>query len=173
MKSIFTISTLLAASALGLATPRSPAVEGYSLNLTLVDSPEGQYWLLTDENLPAATPSSAAIATSAKLAGRQAPTPQCYPSNLANRWHCSDLLGFLQYDGTSLPGSPRDIRYETCYVSWSKAVSGARRYHLFAAGYETLGWCQGDRISGLRRQVTLGSTTGVTQCLSNRPNGCS
>lgn len=149
MKNLTLISAIFAASALGLATPHSPVPEGYSHNLTLADSVESQCWLLTDEICPPVSPPLLKQLSLGLMPTLSATSPIKPPSG-----DSSNRLGALQWDYMALPKSPPDIRYGSCYVSWSKVVSSASCSYLHNAGAETLSRCaSGGWISGLKRGV--------------------
>ncbi|KAH6855937.1 hypothetical protein B0I37DRAFT_338499 [Chaetomium sp. MPI-CAGE-AT-0009] len=176
MKYLTAITTLFAAGAIGTAIPtaRSDGSTGYRLNLTLVNEGKDQYWLLTDDNLPAGLPAAPAALTSRSSAqGLQArDSPVCSGNHQAPTGDCYNLLAALSNDLNEIPESPRNIRYTNCYVSWSKVAHGVRA-ELYNAGVDIYNTCNSNgRVSGLKRNVNIQGTT-LTQCLSDRPNGCS
>ncbi|KAK3294181.1 uncharacterized protein B0H64DRAFT_475687 [Chaetomium fimeti] len=176
MKYLTAITTLFAAGAIGTAIPaaRSGGSAGYHLNLTLVTEGKDQYWLLTDDNLPAGLPATPGTLTSrSSHPGLQArDTPECSGNHQAPTGDCYNLLAALSNDLNEIPESPRNIRYTNCYASWSRAASGVRA-ELYNAGADIYNTCNSNgRVSGLKRNVNIQGTT-LTQCLSDRPNGCS
>jgi hypothetical protein len=177
MKYLATITALFAAGAFGNAIPAAPrdTSAGYHLNLTLVTEGENQYWLLTDDNLPAGLPAApttlaARAPNQGGLQARDAPT--CSGSHQANTGDCYNLLAALSNDLNEIPHSPRNIRYTNCYASWSKPASGVRA-ELYSAAVDIYNTCNSNgKVSGLKRNVNIGGTV-LTQCLSDRATGCS
>ncbi|KAL2128171.1 hypothetical protein VTI74DRAFT_9562 [Chaetomium olivicolor] len=184
MKTLTAITALLATSALSAALP-SPS-SGYHLNLTLVTDGEAPYWLLTDDNMPPGLPVTSPPATITKRdpsPGLDQPTtqenhpveardvPVCSGSHQASAGDCYNLIAALSNDLNELPSSPRNIRYNNCFASWSAVAYGVRAY-LYNAALDTYNTCNSNgRVSGLKRNVLLGGTH-VTQCLSDRATGC-
>ncbi|KAJ7065701.1 hypothetical protein C8F01DRAFT_1351701 [Mycena amicta] len=100
----------------------------------------------------------------------------CSTIAIASTPICSQLVNSLN-TGTSIANSPRSIclgqSNNQCCVSWSQAVGTMPESDLFNAARDTFGQCwNADFGSGLARNVLLNGVC-VTQCLSNRPNGCS
>jgi hypothetical protein len=174
MKYLTAIAALFAAGAIGTAIPAARS-DGYHLNLTLVTEGKDQYWLLTDDNLPAGLPAAPGTLSSRSPSqgGLQArDSPVCSGNHQANTGDCYNLLSALSNDLNEIPESPRNIRYTNCYVSWSKVARGVRA-HLYNAGVDIYNTCNSNnRVSGLKRNVNIQGTT-LTECLSDRPNGCS
>ncbi|KAK2594578.1 hypothetical protein QQS21_007708 [Conoideocrella luteorostrata] len=78
---------------------------------------------------------------------------------------------------TPIPASPRSFCLSgsggNCCVSWSQVVNNAVYGDLVSAAKAVNNQCQSNgKVSGLARDVLVGSTC-TTQCLSDRPNGCS
>ncbi|KAK1763901.1 hypothetical protein QBC33DRAFT_622604 [Phialemonium atrogriseum] len=103
----------------------------------------------------------------------------CFGSNLADATNCANLISALRRDPfRQLSQSPRAVCLGQgggeCCVSWSKAVSGLEQGDLLNGANFVLQDClkSGNRVSGLTRNVQLQSSC-VTECLSNRPDGCS
>lgn len=142
----------------------------YSLNLTLAGPPDEQYWLLTEENMPPGISRTTFIeeTPSARLTRRDI---KCSNDHRANTGDCFALINALTRDGNSIQNSPRDIRYNNCYVSWSAVISGAR-FELTPHAREVYNSCNSNgKISGLKRDVNIGGRS-VTVCMSDRPKGC-
>ncbi|KAJ7053781.1 hypothetical protein C8F01DRAFT_1375026 [Mycena amicta] len=99
----------------------------------------------------------------------------CSTANTASTPICSQLVNGLD-TGTSIGNSPRSIclgqSNNQCCVSWSVAVGTIPEDDLFPAAQKTFNTCwSADFGSGLARNVDLNGVC-VTQCLSNRPDGC-
>ncbi|KAJ6615984.1 hypothetical protein B0H10DRAFT_1652847, partial [Mycena sp. CBHHK59/15] len=103
----------------------------------------------------------------------------CASSHAASSALCSQLLNILNTNpGTIIDNSPRAICLgqgsNQCCVSWSKAVGAMLQGGLFSAANKVFNIClAGSAVSqsGLARNVILNGGC-VTQCLSNRPTGC-
>ena len=172
MKYLTAIVTLFTAGAIGTAIPAARS-DGYHLNLTLATEGENQYWLLTDDNLPAGLPTApGTLASRSTNQGLQArDSPVCSGSHQANTGDCYNLLSALSNDLNEIPESPRNIRYNDCYISWSKVAHGVRA-KLYSAGVDIYNTCNSNnRVSGLKRNVNIQGTT-LTECLSDRASGC-
>ncbi|KAJ6523066.1 hypothetical protein B0H19DRAFT_1269185 [Mycena capillaripes] len=100
----------------------------------------------------------------------------CSGSHLANTDICRQLVNSLN-TGTSIGNSPRSIclgqSNNQCCVSWSGAVGTMPESNLVNAANRIFGTCWSPTNgSGLARSVILNNIC-VTECLSNRPDGCS
>jgi hypothetical protein len=101
----------------------------------------------------------------------------CSGDHTAGVTSCEDLLADLQaHPGTPVNESPRSICRTTvneqCCVSWANPVPGLVEFNLVSAASKILNFCGvNPRVSGLARNVNLNGVC-TTQCLSNRPNGC-
>lgn len=88
---------------------------------------------------------------------------------------CISLVNRIKDDNTQISGGPRNIREDfagnTCYVSWSKDADFPTKY-LYNAANSLLQACISQTYSGKAMNTHLGSVT-VTECMSDRPNGCS
>ncbi|KAJ6473347.1 hypothetical protein C8R47DRAFT_1053805 [Mycena vitilis] len=101
----------------------------------------------------------------------------CSGSHKADSNLCSQLVGGLNSNGGHVVGnSPRAICLgqggNECCVSWSQAVGNMPQIDLYNAANKVFHTCIGSTISGLARNVNLQGGC-VTECLSNRANGCS
>ncbi|KAJ7138826.1 hypothetical protein C8R46DRAFT_1136311 [Mycena filopes] len=97
-------------------------------------------------------------------------------STVATASICQQLVNNLNGNGNTIGNSPRSICLgqggNQCCVSWSAPAGNIQEGVLFNAANDVLGACtRGGKVSGLARDVELSGTC-VTQCLSNRPNGC-
>ncbi|KAJ7102395.1 hypothetical protein B0H15DRAFT_329278 [Mycena belliarum] len=116
--------------------------------------------------------------------GARAPIPcsgnndvTCSGSHKAESGICNQLVNSLHSNsGTVIGDSPRSICLgqggNQCCVSWSAAVGSLPQGDLFDAAKKIFSSCFGATISGLARNVNLNGGC-VTECLSNRPTGCS
>lgn len=116
----------------------------------------------------------AARALSARACGTNDVT--CSGSNLASTNICSQLVNSLN-TGISIGNSPRSIclgqSNNQCCVSWSGAVGTMPESNLVNAANKIFATCWSPTNgSGLARNVILNNIC-VTECLSNRPDGCS
>ncbi|KAH7371039.1 hypothetical protein BKA66DRAFT_470469 [Pyrenochaeta sp. MPI-SDFR-AT-0127] len=145
-------------------------INAHGLNFTLTGPPDEQYWLLTEENLPEGI--------SRTEFNEDIPSPRlvrrgidCSGSHRANGGDCIALLNAINQDGNQIQNSPRDIRYNNCFLSWSSVVYGVR-FEFTPHAREIFDACSNNGwISGLKRDVNIGGRT-TTVCMSNRPNGC-
>ncbi|KAJ6570895.1 hypothetical protein DFH09DRAFT_1277509 [Mycena vulgaris] len=99
----------------------------------------------------------------------------CSGSNLASTGICRQLVDNLNV-GDNVADSPRAICLgqggDQCCVSWNRAVGNMPRALLYNAAKKILDTCFSVTFgSGLARNVNLNGQC-VTECLSNRPNGC-
>lgn len=105
---------------------------------------------------------------------------ECGRSYFAAEDHCNLLIGDIYDSDITLPKSPRSIcradRCGVCCISWANPVVDAVRNELVDAAEKVFESCVSKRhnhyVSGLTRNTLIGRTC-TTQCLSNRPNGCS
>lgn len=116
----------------------------------------------------------AARALSARACGTNDVT--CSGSHLASTDICSQLVNSLN-TGISIGNSPRSIclgqSNNQCCVSWSGAVGTMPESNLVNAANKIFATCWSPTNgSGLARNVILNNIC-VTECLSNRPDGCS
>lgn len=85
---------------------------------------------------------------------------------------CQHLIADIQSRTGDIPLSPRNIEYLRCYTSWSAQVeSGCPRHNLYNAAQAMYEQCGVSYQSAKASNTHLCSTT-VTQCLSDRPDGC-
>lgn len=101
----------------------------------------------------------------------------CSSSHTADSGICSQLINTLSSNsGNVIGNSPRAICLgqsgNQCCVSWSAAVGNMPQGDLFNAANKVFNTCFGSTISGLARNVALNGGC-VTECLSNRADGCS
>lgn len=135
--------------------------------------PVGEYNMTYWVDAPG-TGTVAARALSARACGTNDVT--CSGSNLASTNICSQLVNSLN-TGISIGNSPRSIclgqSNNQCCVSWSGAVGTMPESNLVNAANKIFGTCWSPTNgSGLARNVILNNIC-VTECLSNRPDGCS
>ncbi|KAH7371038.1 hypothetical protein BKA66DRAFT_470468 [Pyrenochaeta sp. MPI-SDFR-AT-0127] len=165
----------------------SPAPEGYDLKLVLEGTGEDAVWRLRDEDIPTYVDTSEEAANFT-LTPRDSPAPRgtldarnkrpwqvnCHDNNQAEAAQCRILMDSIRYSRSPLPRSPRHIAYGGCYISWS-AVVNKEQSALYSGALDTLAFCQNGHNGG---QPTVSGVAWeyleveVTQCLSNRPNGC-
>ncbi|KAJ7302167.1 hypothetical protein DFH08DRAFT_93687 [Mycena albidolilacea] len=86
------------------------------------------------------------------------------------------LVNNLNSGEVTLADSPRAVcpgqGGNQCYVSWNTAVGSMPEAFLFNAANKIFGTCFSPTFgSGFARNVVLNGGC-VTECLSNRPNGC-
>lgn len=173
MKSVL-LSFASVATALAVSLPlEPPASQEYHLNLTLAGEGDQQYWLLTEDNLPPGNQARASeIISKQHLVQRDNPT--CSGDHQASTGDCSNLLAAISNDLSDLPSSPQDIRYNNCYVSWSKRADqeGTVVAHLYNAARNIYNTCNSNnKVSGLVKNVDLNGVK-LTECLSNRATRC-
>ncbi|KAJ6496321.1 hypothetical protein C8R45DRAFT_1094565 [Mycena sanguinolenta] len=101
----------------------------------------------------------------------------CSGSHTASSSICNQLITHINANGgTPIADSPRAVCLgqsgNQCCVSWSAAVGTMPQSDLYNAANKIYHNCFGGSISGLARNVNLNGGC-VTECLSNRPNGCS
>ncbi|KAJ6626685.1 hypothetical protein B0H10DRAFT_1662841, partial [Mycena sp. CBHHK59/15] len=101
----------------------------------------------------------------------------CSGSHTANSGICNQLINSLSTNsGTVIGDSPRAICLgqsgNECCVCWSAAVGNMPQGDLSNAASKIFNTCFASAISGLARNVNLNGGC-VTECLSNRANGCS
>lgn len=101
---------------------------------------------------------------------------ECDRDYAPNRNDCQVLLDRItsnQYQ-KNLQSSPRNIRYNSCYVSWSNYVVGSAQ-ELVPYISRMINTCQnGQNQSGIIKNVSiLGQQQKTAICLSNRGSGCS
>ena len=108
---------------------------------------------------------------------------ECHSSNHAQTPVCADLINQIGNNGNTQATSPRSIcmewpRYGRCCVSWSVNAPGARTNYFYSAAQKTLSTCERgangvilSSVSGKSKDTNIGGVC-LTQCLSNRPDGC-
>ncbi|RPB25476.1 hypothetical protein L211DRAFT_783095 [Terfezia boudieri ATCC MYA-4762] len=102
----------------------------------------------------------------------------CSGSRQASTISCRVLLNTLKSSGgNTVPRSPRAVCLSQsgnqCCTSWAKEMSNPLYFRNLAPAVEKIiNNCAGGNVSGLTRDTNLAGTC-TTQCLSNRPNGCS
>jgi hypothetical protein len=99
----------------------------------------------------------------------------CHDSNQVFDSYCYDVLSALQSQSNQqVPVSPRSFCVNGCCVSWANDANGLLYGDLIPAAESVLANCvQSDSgyVSGLTRDTLLAGTC-TTQCLSDRPQGC-
>ncbi len=100
-----------------------------------------------------------------------------FGSNLAPAGVCDSLISAMQAAGSNgIPGSTRSVCLDPdnqtrCCASWSHPAS-FQEQNLVPAARSVRNSCNSNGgISGTSHDTLLGSTC-LTQCLSNRPDGC-
>ncbi|KAK1750060.1 hypothetical protein QBC47DRAFT_439153 [Echria macrotheca] len=101
---------------------------------------------------------------------------ECDNSHVPRAELCAILLNDLEEAYFDLRTNPRSLCLsqgaDRCCVSWSKTVNGLNGAHLHTAASQVFSTCVWYRAkSGLTRDTNLNGVC-VTQCLSNRPDGC-
>jgi hypothetical protein len=104
----------------------------------------------------------------------------CSSSHAASKAVCSELLATISANqGAVIGASPRAVCLGTggateCCTSWSQDVGAMLQGALLVAADKVFSVCfapSNTNESGLARQVALNGGC-LTQCLSNRPTGC-
>ncbi|KAF8144969.1 hypothetical protein K438DRAFT_1735693 [Mycena galopus ATCC 62051] len=100
----------------------------------------------------------------------------CSGSHTADVNSCRQLISSLSSSaGSGLGTSPRSLCVtqsgNQCCVSWADAVSGLVQGDLVNAAVAVFNDCAGSTVSGLSRDTNLNGVC-TTECLSNRPTGC-
>ncbi|KAJ7145661.1 hypothetical protein C8R44DRAFT_596575, partial [Mycena epipterygia] len=107
----------------------------------------------------------------------------CSSSHAATASLCAELLNTIHANpNTIIDDSPRAVclgqssnqSSNQCCVSWSKAVGPLLQSALFTAANKVFSTCLEESLtneSGLARNVILNGVC-LTECLSNRPTGC-
>ena len=163
----FTILAL-AATIQVLAAPTTEAADDLIVVQTL---PYGNGTLVV---YGSATPGTVtAVSSPAPNCGTNAVA--CSGSNQANVNTCMSLLTGIQDSGAVLGSSPRSLCViqdgNQCCVSWSANIGSVAESDLFNAGEAVLNTCFGEYISGRASDVSINGQC-LSQCLSNRPDGC-
>ncbi|KAJ7124594.1 hypothetical protein C8R43DRAFT_1147261 [Mycena crocata] len=171
--------SLTIAAVLALATAivhAAPAADDtYPLVISVV-VPAGQYNLTYWSDAPG-TSSADALAARAPVPCSGTNDVTCSGSHQADSNICSQLVNQLSSNsGHVVADSPRAICLgqggNQCCVSWSGAVGNMPQGDLFNAANKIFNNCFGSSISGVARNVALNGGC-VTECLSNRADGCS
>lgn len=105
---------------------------------------------------------------------------QCYNDNLASGAVCGYLLAGVGWGlNDPIDSNRRSLcmigAEGKCCVSWANNVSGLKLAYLVNAGKKTLSQCEkvnSRAVSGKARDANLNGVC-TTQCLSDRPEGCS
>ncbi|KAJ6482350.1 hypothetical protein DFH09DRAFT_950213 [Mycena vulgaris] len=169
--SIATILQLTLAAGLVHAAPTTDdGVHGLVISHVV---PVGEYNLTYWVDAPG-TGSVTARSLSARACGTNDVT--CSGSHLASTPICRQLLSTLN-SSNNIGNSPRSIcigqSNNQCCVSWSGAVGTMKESNLVNAANNIFDRCwSATSGSGLARNVILNNIC-VTECLSNRPDGCS
>ncbi|KAF2130575.1 hypothetical protein P153DRAFT_221241 [Dothidotthia symphoricarpi CBS 119687] len=166
-----TILSLLCSVASSATLTTRQDHDAYPLNLTLAGPPDAQYWLLSEENMPPGISRTTFDEEDAspRLIRR---ATECSGDHRANTGDCVALINALNGDSNLIQNSPRNIRYNNCYVSWSSVVSGVR-WEFTPHARDVYNVCNSNgAVSGLKRDASIGGRS-TTVCLSNRASGCS
>ncbi|KAJ7124593.1 hypothetical protein C8R43DRAFT_958645 [Mycena crocata] len=163
------LSAFLALAA-GLVHAAPAADETYPLVISHVVS-VGQYNMTYWSDAPGAPRTLVARACSGTN------DVSCSGSHQANSGVCNQLINNINANsGTIIGDSPRAVCLgqggNECCVSWSAAVGNMPQGDLFNAANKIFNNCFGSSISGVARNVALNGGC-VTECLSNRADGCS
>lgn len=103
---------------------------------------------------------------------------ECDDNYIPSLAACDGLINYIRtISNQVLPNSPRDACLQQsgsrCCISWSKPVPGLRAGSLISGATPVRDQCvYVQASSGLMRDHSLNGVC-LTQCLSNRPNGCS
>lgn len=101
---------------------------------------------------------------------------ECDNDHAPSRGDCQTLLNLIISNQLqhNLQSSPRNIKFNSCYVSWSDYVVGSAE-ELVPYIQRMIDSCQnGQDRSGIIKNVSiLGQQKKVAICLSNRASGCS
>lgn len=100
----------------------------------------------------------------------------CSGSHVPVAASCAALISSLRSNGPTVLGiSPRSLCLSVsgnqCCVSWANAVNGLQESDLVSAAQSIYTSCIPKANSGLARDVNLHGVC-TTQCLSDRPDGC-
>ena len=100
----------------------------------------------------------------------------CGTGHVPNAPACLSLINSLAVNSGLMKGvSPRSICQSTngaqCCVSWANDVVGLLEGDLVSVAVKTYNECITSALSGLARNVQLRGVC-TTQCLSDRPGGC-
>ncbi|KAF9930054.1 hypothetical protein FBU30_000891 [Linnemannia zychae] len=173
---LFKIANILSAVAfLGAVMAQEPTAEGY--NVLHTESVQGG--TITWYGDSTAKASASAVESSSMRLNKRCGENHviCYGSHRA--LGCDYLINYLQSNsGSTMPVSPRAICFKVtptgqqCCTSWSIAVNGGRYGYLLSAARAINTQCgTPSGTSGLSRDTSIGGTC-LTQCLSDRPDGC-
>ncbi|KAJ7448912.1 hypothetical protein FB451DRAFT_1053500 [Mycena latifolia] len=138
----------------------------------------GEYTLTVYKSAPA-TASVAARAPAAPRSCTGAATVACSTSHAASPAICAQLISAVTTNSNDILGdSPRAVclgqSSNQCCISWSQDIGPMLEGALLPAAQKVYNTCFANSPlleSGLARQVILNGGC-VTQCLSNRPTGC-
>ncbi|KAJ6604176.1 hypothetical protein DFH09DRAFT_1018105 [Mycena vulgaris] len=138
--------------------------------------PMGEYTLTYWSDAPG-TSAADALAVRAPIPCSGNNDVTCSGSHKGDSGICNQLVNTLNNNsGTVIGNSPRSICLgqgnNQCCVSWSSPVGSMPQGDLYNAARKVFTTCYGSTISGLARNVNLNGGC-VTECLSNRPTGCS
>ncbi|GKT52492.1 uncharacterized protein ColSpa_12673 [Colletotrichum spaethianum] len=174
-------SVLVAAFAAGL-TNAIPTTKRAPESLVVLEQFETEFgtatWYGDAEDSPISKRAPENEATSLnRRCGSNAVT--CSGSHQGPASACAQLIVSIAgpRSGQSVPSSPRSFCLTgsggNCCVSWANPLSNAYYSQLVPAAQKVNNQCQsGGWVSGLSRDTLIGNTC-TTQCLSDRPNGCS
>ena len=123
---------------------------------------------------------SALLAWSASAAviepEKRADDLECDRDHAPSSGDCRTLLNRIisNQEQKNLQTSPRNIRYNSCYVSWSNYVVGSAQ-ELVPYISRMINTCQSgqDQSSIIKNVSILGQQQQTAICLSNRASGCS
>lgn len=107
------------------------------------------------------------------------PKKQCFHAHGADEDACTQLISsFDVRKNQEIPKSPQSVCIDgntgKCCISWSRPAQNAKFTELKVTATDLNESCkyESHKVSGLVRNKILGNTC-LTQCLSDRPNGCS
>lgn len=112
-----------------------------------------------------------AIATSKSSLEKRLTGLVCDTRNTAQKSECQDLINAVTNSPVVVTGGPRDLCLRGCCISWSRDAT-FERGNLAPAAIECMNFCKTNTISCKAFGVDLQGTI-LSQCLSNRPKGCS
>jgi len=175
-----TIAALLASPILAMPSPagfNTTALAGSGL-IVLETIPQGDDGVITiygtDPAFLASPESDSAPSRLARRCGSNQVT--CGSGNVPPLAACTDLINQVRGSSRLLSSSPRSLCLsrsgKQCCISWSKDIGSVRESDLQNAANAVKNRCLADGLSGLARDVSINKQC-LTQCLSNRPNGCS
>ncbi|EEB07073.1 hypothetical protein SJAG_02153 [Schizosaccharomyces japonicus yFS275] len=95
----------------------------------------------------------------------------CHPAHQAPKQACRQLLQAIANDHTIKDMRHQAVGYNGCYVSYSPAAP-VFLDQLHDPAQQCIDTCSGDYVSCRNIGLTMVRDWTITECLSNRPDGC-